>query len=295
MRAVTFTSQPDFRAHPLRATFRRIIWRLHWQFRPQQPLVVHNWWRGMEILLPKSGSAAQIFYRTLSSPRTAGALTQVVHEGMIVIDVGAHVGEYSLIAAKLVGEPGMVHAFEPQPTLVPLIRRNAARNGLANIKIHTYAVADQTGTTPFRSDPQSMGGWMATGADATIDVPCTTLDQFALQNDLRHVDVIKLDAGGNELAALRGARTVLATHDPVVITKLYHPEVTAARFGYDVRMIAETLWQAGYDVSVLEGANHPGEAPASTWGEIRSLFDGTTYCLTSLAVKRSHRGSSRFC
>lgn len=290
MRAVTFISQPDFRADPLRATFRRIVWRLHWRFHPYQPLVVRNWWRGMEILLPKSGSAAQIFYRTLSSPHTAEALTMFLREGMTVIDVGAHVGEYALIAARLVGQAGVVHAFEPQPLLAPLIERNTARNGLTNIRIHRCAVADRIGETPFRSDTQSMGGWMATGAEGAIQVPCTTLDQFVMQNDLAHIDLIKVDAGGNELAALRGARTLLAAHGAAVISKLYHPDVTAARFGYDVRAVAEILWRAEYDIFVLDRAMQPGRTPASSWGEIRGLFDDATYCLTALAVKRSHIG-----
>jgi FkbM family methyltransferase len=205
---------------------------------------------------------------------------------MVVIDVGAHVGEYSLMAAKLVGASGMVHAFEPQPILAPLIAQNAARNGFTNIRIHTCAVADRTGETSFRSDPRSMGGWMAPGSDGTMHVPCTSLDQFVAQWKLPRLDLMKIDAAGNEFAALRGAPALLARHAPAIICKLYHPDVTAQRFGYDVRMVAETLWDAGYDMFVLEGITQPARVPVSSWTEIREAFSDATYCLTSLAVKR---------
>src|SRR2546428_23713 len=61
-------TQPDFKTNPVRAVWRRVRWRLHWRTYPHDPVLLNNWCNGIGIILPRSGSAAQIFYREFSSP-----------------------------------------------------------------------------------------------------------------------------------------------------------------------------------------------------------------------------------
>ena len=141
----------DVRRHPLRALGRRLLWRLHHAMHPGKPLVLEGWYRGMRIALPRSGSAAQVFYRGHSNVQIVRVMEERLKPGDIVLDVGAHIGEYSLVAAWWVGPHGQVHAVEPQPRAAEIIRLNAQLNGLPNIKVHQCALAEKLGTASFLS------------------------------------------------------------------------------------------------------------------------------------------------
>lgn len=106
-------SQPDFRAHPVRAIWRRLLWRFYHALHPGKPLILEGWYQGMRIALPHSGSAAQVFYRRYSNYEIVRVMEETLREGDTVIDIGAHIGKYTLIAAYLVGSKGEVHAVEP--------------------------------------------------------------------------------------------------------------------------------------------------------------------------------------
>ena len=106
--------QSDAGRPPLRSITRRLSWRLHWML-SSKPLVLSDWWSDLVISLPHSGSAAHVFYeRGPTEPDLAAALVERLRPGGVFVDVGAHIGLYSLIAARLVGSPGRVFAIEPQ-------------------------------------------------------------------------------------------------------------------------------------------------------------------------------------
>ncbi len=243
----------------------------------------------MEICLPKSGSAAQILYRGLSSSPIVETMIELLSDGMVMIDIGAHIGEYTLIGAKLVGPIGQVHAFEPQPTLAEMIKQNAARNDLTNVKVYNYAVADFNGSVSFFADPGSMAGWIAANPEGAAAVPCTTLEQLVLQNNLARIDLVKIDAAGNELSVLQGGTTLLRDGRPAIIFKLYHPAVIAERFGYDARMTIELLRSYEYELFLLDGTAESANHPVYALNQIREHFDRGTYGLHVLALRNGRR------
>ena len=235
-----------------RVLARRVRWKIHWALRPERPLVVRDWWDGMTLVVPHSGSAATAFYRTFPSRAIAGWISEFLRPGMTVVDVGAHIGVYALLAARLAGPRGLVHAIEPQQDCLPALNQNAALNGIVNLTTHHLALGDADGQLGLVVDRRNMGAVTTTAtSDPEIMVPALTLDSFALHHDVEAIDLLKLDAAGNELAVLRGGQTLLADgRVERIICKLYNPEVVAARFG-DSRSpyeIVEFLNSVGYDV-----------------------------------------------
>jgi len=104
---------PDLRASPFRAILKRVLWRWRWMRR-------NDLWQisldnGMSILLPNTGPAALIFYQGSSEPSLAVYLESFLRPGMVFLDVGAHIGEFSLRAAKCVGPGGHVHCKIGEP------------------------------------------------------------------------------------------------------------------------------------------------------------------------------------
>lgn len=249
----SFFDQPDVRAHPARALVRRVRWRLHWKLSPGGSFEIRDWTRGLSIELPNTGAAAQIYHRTFSSPQLAKVLTDRLSPGMHFLDVGAHVGEYSLLAASLVRSAGRVTAIEPQPGLVSLIRENARRNGLSNISVHHLALAERPQRLALAADPRSGGAWLSSGAHADgSSVDCVALDSFLDEAVTAPVDLLKLDAGGNEAAVFAGAsRSLAAGSLPRIVYKLYHPDVVAERFGRDGSSIVAMLSDLGYEQALL--------------------------------------------
>jgi FkbM family methyltransferase len=267
---------------PLRSVTRRVSWRLHWMM-SSKPIVLSDWWSDVVISLPHSGSAAHVFYeRGPTEPDIAAALVERLPSGGVFVDVGAHIGLYSLIAARLVGPSGRVYAIEPQSACSTAIDTNVSLNAFDNVVSIATAVGDRDGEIRFSSNARSMGGMIAETGEATV--PIMRLDTFARNNDLAFIDVLKLDAGGNEHGALVGAEELLADRRiGAVLCKLYSPPVVVERFGYDVSLIVQRLRDAGYLMSVLPSGMHPGSVIQDP-GQVAGLFDSATYGRTLLAV-----------
>ena len=212
-------------------------------------------------------------------------MAQLLHTGMTVVDVGAHVGIYSFLSARLVGPHGIVHAVEPQQECVSIIERNAALNRLPQVKAHTMALADQQGSLGLVVDQRTLGGRTVTAKDAEgRTVAAKTLDAFVREQQVGAIDLLKLDAAGNELAVLRGARSLLEGGAIAnVICKLYHPDVIAERFGTvgAPGATADLLSRCGYRVELPSGKPADDE-------ELNSLFAAGGY---SVPARRGGNGS----
>jgi FkbM family methyltransferase len=254
-RVAALVRQPDFRANPPRAVWRRLRWRAAWR-NGGDSVVLSDWWDGVSIALPHSGSAARLFYDRGAIARRAELLASRLHPGATAVDVGAHAGEYALVCAKLVGPTGRVFAFEPQETCRKSLARSAELNGFGQLEILGEAVADTEGEASFESDPRSLGGWMTRGHGRRVRT--VTLDGFLAERGLSELALLKLDAAGNESAVVRGASRLLgARRCRTVLCKLYDPSVSRERFGVGAPDHVDALIGYGYRVAALEAGMSP--------------------------------------
>jgi hypothetical protein len=118
-----------------------------------------------------------------------------------------------------------------------------------------------------------------------MTVPSTTLDDFAARHNVPRINLIKIDAAGNELAVLQGGKAVFNDQGPAIICKVYHPEVVNERFGYDARMIIECGTQYHYNLFLLDDAGEPAALPIRSLSQIAERFDRGEYCLHLLGVR----------
>ena len=153
-------------------------------------------------------------------------LRKFITSGMTILDVGAHIGYFSLLSAGLAGPGGRVWAFEPLPDLLKILRKNIEENGFDNrIQVVPEAVSNVTGTaTLYVNSAESMVSSLCSEAAAdrepgsskaahaacpnshlaSVEVACTTLDAWAARQGWPPVDLIKIDIEGLEELALRG-------------------------------------------------------------------------------------------
>jgi len=166
-----------------------------------------------------------------------------IRPGQVIYDVGANVGYYSLLASSLIGDTGLVVAFEPLPRNVDFLKRHIAINHISNLMIINAAVADRSGRIRF-----SPGAHHAMGrvqADGSMEFEAVSLDDCIHRLALPSAHIIKMDIEGGEFIALLGARTLL---------KEFHPTIFLATHGPRVHHdCCQLLSAIGYKLKAIDG------------------------------------------
>jgi FkbM family methyltransferase len=148
-------------------------------------------------------------------------------QGDIVVDVGAHIGKYTLIASKRVGENGKVIAIEAHPGNYEMLNRNIKLNGLTNVIPLNYAVYSKEtkiklflpGKKPNQTIYNTLISSRATDEEKFIEVNANTLDNLLQKNGISHAEVnwIKIDVEGAELEVLKGAYDIMSNSKNITL------------------------------------------------------------------------------
>jgi len=244
-------SRDDFRRHPFRSVVRRVVWRMRWSLYPERLWKVRAS-DGFPLFTKCWGAGALIYYQGASEPDTAGFIRHFLKPGMVFADVGANLGEYTLLAAHVLGTSGRVHAFEPNPNVFEILRKNIELNHCGNVTACPEAVWERETVVGFELTPNP--GLSAVQPEKqgkesarTITVRTVTLDNYFA--DATKPNLIKVDVEGAELQVLNGATSLLALpplHAPVVIFE-YGP-CNTQRFRYAADSTIRFLRAHGYVV-----------------------------------------------
>jgi FkbM family methyltransferase len=144
---------------------------------------------------------------------------KILRKGMVVVDVGANVGWYSLLAA--VGEAGTVVAFEPEPHNFALLRSSIEMNGFAKRVIAIpECVFDKDGETTLHLDSDNMGGHSIVHAErpsGVLKVPMTRLDTILPSMGIKRVNLLKVDVEGAEKQVIDGLGKLLQDIDHIIM------------------------------------------------------------------------------
>ncbi len=184
----------------------------------------------------------------LHEPAVVEWLSTHVKSGMTVFDVGANIGFYTLLTARLVGALGRVVAVEADPGVVAILRQNIRFNALRNVHIVDGAA--------YRADCQvKLGRAVASSwytglyygkAAEWIEVPAHTLDSVVRQLALQRVDIVKIDVEGAEGEVLQGMDRILREDRPRLLVEVHRFHAAG-----DVHPAIQHLKKAGYSVRYL--------------------------------------------
>ena len=212
--------------------------------------------RGMRFVASPGIGASYWLGRDAAAPRV---FRRMIKPGDTVIDVGANQGQMTLLFASLVGASGCVIAYEPGPSEFAALTRNVALNGLRNVRLINAAVDEQMGTRAFEYSPEhpTQGRLASPGASSaskkSVQVLTAALD--ALIPEGVRPSMIKVDAEGGGVGALRGARGLIASSWPQIYIELHSPEEQA--------IVKTELISRGYEAWTLDG--RAVIDPTSTW------------------------------
>jgi FkbM family methyltransferase len=189
-------------------------------------------------------------------PGETALLLEWLRPGMTFLDVGAHVGYYTVLAARRVAKGGLVLAFEPSPRNYELLLANVWRNGLTNVVCFPWALSDRMAFLDLFTDERNTGDnriFHSAGRQC-VQVRGVALD--CVPSIRPPIDVVKIDVQGAEEAVVAGMGTLLGRSPRVRITLEYWPFGLRA-LGRDERAALHYYRSLGYRLRV-QNPEKPG-------------------------------------
>src|SRR5215204_4973831 len=179
-------------------------------------------------------------------------------EGDIVVDIGAHMGRYTIISSKRVGANGKVVAIEADPSNFEMLNRNIKLNQLTNViplnyaaysketKIKLYLPEVESGYTIYNTIMSNR----ARTEDKFVEVSANTLDYLLQLNEITDVNWVKIDVEGAEFEVLKGASNVLSKSKDIALLievhgkDTYEPIIESLR-SYNFKIDFEKTYENG--------------------------------------------------
>jgi FkbM family methyltransferase len=173
---------------------------------------------------------------------------------MTVIDIGAHVGYYSLLAARSIGSTGRVISFEPSPGNFELLVYNIGLNGLGKIiQAENAALGDVSGELDLYLSIYNTGDhriyqtlsdddeiFNAGAVRPSVRVAVMALDEYLAERDISKVDIVKIDVQGAEMSVLSGMKKTLLANPELLLFTEFWPH-GLRRFGTEPQKLLEFL------------------------------------------------------
>ena len=206
----------------------------------------------------------RIFWMGYYSEDIVSVLNQYLVPNMVVLDIGANIGEISLLAAKRVGTHGWVYAFEPMDNIANKLTQHIELNHFTQVEIHRCALGNESNNQmpiysscgqQVKDKHEGLGSlYCKDNQEQPIQyVELITMDIWVTQHsDIHRIDLIKIDIEGAELACLQGAKETLKNFKPKIIIEIQ--DFSAERADYKATDIIDLLSELGYEFFRIEKA-----------------------------------------
>jgi len=186
-------------------------------------------------------------------PLETNLVKNTIKEGDVVLNIGANIGYYTLLAARLVGPKGKVYAFEPDKTNFEIIKKNIRINNYENIIPVNKAVLNKTGKAKLYLSTENKGShriYQAGDSRKYVEIDVVSIDDF-FKNKEDKVDFILMDIEGSEAKAFEGMKKVLRKNKKVkILTEFWDWAIEKA--GDDSQKFIEEIVKTGFKISYMD-------------------------------------------
>ena len=210
------------------------------------------------IVNPSDHIQYQIFWYGYYEKEAVCTWHSFVENDSIILDVGANFGLYSIVAGNKL-TTGKVYAFEPVPDLVQQFKRNIQLNELTNIEIVPSAVSDISGSFQFYlsgKDNLGMSGFHPpdnfSGTQKIVD--SVILDEWAEDNQIAKLNLVKIDVEGAEINVLKGMKNLIKKFKPVIFIEISSENLE--KYGYTINDVYKLLIAMDYNPFEILFSNH---------------------------------------
>ena len=189
------------------------------------------------------GFYSEIYFQDIYSQK-------LLKSGMNIIDVGAHIGVYTVLAAEKVGKDGKVIAIEPEQKNYKQLVENIKLNNFQNVIPINIALADYNGSGKLYLSSFSDGHSLIFNEDKNLylNVPIKTIDRLLEELDISKIHLIKIDAEGAEIPILKGAEKTLKTNPNIKLI------IATEHYPSEAEEVCQFLNDRGFKAKVYKGS-----------------------------------------
>jgi len=217
----------------------------------------------MCLNLGDTGVHRNLFLRGYHEKESTEIFKGELSKGMRVLDIGANIGYYPLIEAKIVGHEGKVYAIEPDPENFAALVFNIRLNGYEGyVEPYQLAMGNKQGKILLERDPWHCNWHRITREETQycIEVRATTVDAFCKDKE---IDLVRMDVEGFEYYIVKGMRRTLETNRPLKIFIEIHPAAIENYYGENTQEVLQTLARHAFRLRYMAGTNQK----AGRWWE----------------------------
>jgi len=265
--------------NPFWQPFKLFLWRIRILFFSGHPIKCYS--GEHSFLMIDEGQISKYMWAGSFENVERDFVLKSIKPGMRVLNIGANAGLYTILASKLVGDSGEVHAFEPSSQNYELLIRNIEINECKNVLLNKVALADFSGNlTLYRDElnPDLDGHFHVRGASKDIsnslssvieEIPCISLDEYWVNvcgGEIKPIDFIIIDVEGSELSVFQGAqKTFSASPDLVMILE-------CTEFIDEIQELLSTFNFQFYEWNFMTSKLTPSECKKGSFIAIKKLI-----------------------
>ena len=210
---------------------------------------------------------------------TTKLFEKVIKKGNVVLDLGANIGYFTLLSARLVGPKGKVYAFEPEPRNFSFLKKNVELNNYTQVIVNQKAVGNKKGKVKLYICPYETGHHTInqfegienyTHKDKKITKKFVMVDLIVLDNFIKDkkIDFIKMDVEGAELLALRGMAELLEKNKNIKLVIEFFPLLIESMNSSPKEFINTLIKKHKFKISII-----PNDYSAGTIYELVNTYD----------------------
>lgn len=183
-------------------------------------------YEGQKFFIDVEGSLERTMFGFDNEKYELSIFKKMIKKGDVVVDVGANMGLYTLISAKLVGDSGKVYSFEPDPVAFSILSKNVTENSYNNVVLINKAVTNKTGFEKFSTDSDeslSVANYLLKEEpEKFVTVETITLDDF-FKNMSSNMSIVKMDVEGAEFKALKRLENLIKQNKDLKLFLEFYP------------------------------------------------------------------------
>ncbi len=228
---------------PIRFIVSRILLRLNIDL----PVVLIFWPpRNIKTYLHASSAAHKLFIGKYKPALDIAVFEKFIKAGDVVMDVGANIGMYALLAGKITGSEGRVFAFEPTKKTFNCLVDNISLNQATNVTPVNAVVSDKDGALSFFEHEYSHEqNYIAGAGEKGREVKSVRMDTFMKEARLQSASFVKIDVEGAEMLVLESFSNLLEAVDTLY---LEFNSDNYTRFGYTKDQMFNYLQGKGFEM-----------------------------------------------
>jgi FkbM family methyltransferase len=221
----------------------------------QQTLLARARDYDLELRVPaRDAAGAGLYRRGMHAPDVADFLVRrlELRPGEVVFDIGASIGWYTLLLARIAPRGVDIHAFEPDPWARGLLQENLRRNRVDEVSVADAAVGHETGEVTLHRYGARRRSGLGSARAERLPVQMVRLDDYCREHGLgrRPVGLLKLGVQGFEFQALQGARATLARCRTVLTD--YAP-LDLRRVDVHPASVLDLMVELGFSPATIDG------------------------------------------